>query len=111
MKNDTRFNIAPGALLLLVVAVLILLVVHKRLATADEVEKAAVKVERSVVRDSYSTVAVEVVVALFAYMAWMFSVPTERKPRQCRRPRSRARDKKGECGTTYGFSSPPPLAV
>jgi hypothetical protein len=67
MKQDTRLNIAPVALLLILLAVLIFFAVHKRLATAEENEKAIVKVERHVVRDSHSIVAVVAMVALFCF--------------------------------------------
>jgi hypothetical protein len=70
MKKDSRLNIAPAALLLTLLAVLILLAVHKRLTTAEEVEKAVVKVDDNVVRDSYMRVAVVAMVALFAYVIW-----------------------------------------
>jgi|SRR6516164_4579731 hypothetical protein len=69
MKKDIRFHIAPGALLLILVAMLILLAVHKRLATADEVDKAASKAEYQL-RDSHASVAIVAVAALFAYVAW-----------------------------------------
>jgi hypothetical protein len=68
MKKDTRLNIAPGALLLILLGILILLAVHKRLTTAEEAEKAVVKVEHHVIRDSHSPVAIIAVVALFAYV-------------------------------------------
>jgi hypothetical protein len=71
MKKGTAPNIAPGALLLILVALLILLAVHKRLATAEEVEKAVAKVEYHAVRDSHSPVAIIAVVALFAFVAWI----------------------------------------
>jgi hypothetical protein len=71
MKKDSRLKIAPAALLLTLLAVLILLAIHKRLTTAAEVEKAVVKVEDNVVRDSYSRVAVVAMVALFAYVMWI----------------------------------------
>jgi hypothetical protein len=70
MKKDTRLNIAPGALLLILLAMLILLAVRKGLTTTEEVDKVVVKVDRNVIRDSRVRVAVVVVVALFAYVMW-----------------------------------------
>jgi hypothetical protein len=70
MKKDTRFNLSPGALLLILLVVLILLAVRKRLTTAEEVDRAAGKVGHAVVHDSHSRVAIVVVVALFACVTW-----------------------------------------
>ena len=70
MTKNTPFSIAPGAILLVLLATLTLLAVQKRLTTAEETEKAAVKVEVNVVRDSYSKVVVIALVALFAYVTW-----------------------------------------
>jgi hypothetical protein len=66
MKKDTRFNVAPVALLMLL-GVAMLLVVHN---AVDDAEKAFVKVEDSAAHDSYSTVAIVGTVALFAYVTW-----------------------------------------
>jgi hypothetical protein len=71
MTKNTPFSIAPGAILLVLLATLTLLAVQKRLTTAEETEKAAVKVEVNVVRDSYSKVVVIALVALFAYVIWI----------------------------------------
>ena len=70
MTKNTPFSIAPGAILLVLLATLTLLAVQKRLTTAEETEKAAVKVEVNVVRDSYSKVVVIALVALFAFVTW-----------------------------------------
>jgi hypothetical protein len=101
MNKGTRFNTAPGALLLILLATLILLAVHKRLTTAEEVEKAAVTVEHHAVRDSHSQVAVIAVVALFAYVTWTV-LRANRGEAKAMPPakESSASDKKDECGTT-----------
>ena len=70
MKKDTRLNLSPAAILLILLAMLILLAVRKRLTTAEEVDKAVSKVGHAVVHDSHSGVAIVVVVALFAYVTW-----------------------------------------
>jgi hypothetical protein len=69
MKTETRFNVAAGALLMLLLALVILLALHNGLA-ADEVEKSVVKAEENVVDDSYSTVAFVAMVAMFGYVIW-----------------------------------------
>ena len=68
MKKDTRFNVVPVAVLVLLV-LLMLRAVHRRL-TVEEAEKTVVTVENSVVRDSHSTVVLVGMVALFGYMTW-----------------------------------------
>jgi hypothetical protein len=69
MKKDTRFNVVPVAVLVLLV-LLMLLAVHRRL-TVEEAEKTVVTVEKRMERDSYSTVAFVGIVALFGYMIWI----------------------------------------
>src|SRR5262245_46527579 len=86
MKN-TRFNVAPVALLLLL-GLVTLVAVHRALK-AHEFESAAVKAGDKVVRDSHSTVAF--VVVLFGYMMWTVLRAKQGKPNQCRRPRSQTR--------------------
>src|SRR5262249_44563125 len=68
MKKDTRSNVAPVALLILL-ALVMLVAVH-RAFRADEVEKAAIKAGDKIVRDSHSTAAFVVIVTLFGYVLW-----------------------------------------
>jgi hypothetical protein len=68
MKKETRFNVAPGALLMLLALVMFIAVYNG--LTADEVENEVVKVEDNVVHDSYSTVAFVAMVAMFGYVIW-----------------------------------------
>jgi hypothetical protein len=101
MKKDKRLNVAPGALLLILLGMLILLAVYKRLTTAEEVEKAAVIVEHHAVRDSHSPVAVVAMVALFAYVTWT-ALRANRGGAKGMPParESSPSDKKGESDTT-----------
>ena len=101
MKKDTRLNIAPGALLLILLAMLILLAIRKRLTTAEEVDKAVGKVEHAVVRDSHLRVAVVVMVAFFAYITWTV-LRANRGEDKAMPPakESSASDQKDECGPT-----------
>ena len=71
MKKDTRLNLSPGAILLILLALLMLLAVRKRLTTAKEVDEAVGKVGHAAARDSHAGVAIVVVVALFAYVTWI----------------------------------------
>jgi len=68
MKKDARFSVAPVVVLVLLL-LLMLLAVHRRL-TVREAEEAVVTVHTRVVRDSYSTVVLVGMVALFGYMTW-----------------------------------------
>ena len=101
MKKDTRLNIAPGAILLILLTMLIILAVHNRLTTAEEVDKAAVQLGRHVVRDSHSPITVVVMVALFAYVTWIV-LRADRGEAKTTPParESSVSDKKGESGTT-----------
>jgi hypothetical protein len=69
MKKDTRLGFGPGAILLVLVGVLMLLAVRQGF-TPHDLEKTAVKVEDNVVNDSYLKVAVIAMVVLFAYVIW-----------------------------------------
>jgi hypothetical protein len=68
MKKDANLNTALGALLLILLAVLVLLALRRGLAPD---EKDVVKVQREVIRDSHSRVAVVAFVALLAYVMWV----------------------------------------
>src|SRR6516225_8662476 len=96
MKKETRLKLSPGAILLILVAMLILLAVRKRLTTAEEVDKAASKVGHAVFHDSHSRVAIVVVVALFAYVTWIV-LRANREEAKAMPPaeESSANDKKG----------------
>jgi hypothetical protein len=96
MKKDTRLKLSPGAILLILVSMLILLAVRKRLTTAEEVDKAVSKVGHAVLRDSHSRAAIIVVVALFAYVTWTVLRANRREAKE-----SSASDKKGEKGDIH----------
>ena len=73
MKKVTRLKIGPVALLV-VLALLTLLVIHRKGLTAKEAEDeavgAAVKLEDTVDRDAYAAVAFLALMALFAFVTW-----------------------------------------
>jgi hypothetical protein len=73
MKKVTRLKIGPVALLV-VLALLTVLVVHRKGLTAKEAEDeavgAVVKLEDTVARDRYVAVAFLTLVALFAFVTW-----------------------------------------
>jgi hypothetical protein len=73
MKKATRLKIGPGALLVLLV-LLTVLVVKRRNLTAEEAADHAVqtvgKLEHTVVRDKHAVVAFLGVAALFAFVIW-----------------------------------------
>ena len=73
MKKVTRLKIGPVALLVLL-ALLTFLVVHRHGLTAKEAEDeavgAVVQLEDTAVRDRYVAVALLALVALFAFVTW-----------------------------------------
>jgi hypothetical protein len=73
MQKVTRLKIGPVALLVLL-ALLTLLWVHRKGLTAEEAEGeaggAVVQLEDTVVRDKYAAVAFLGLVALFAFVTW-----------------------------------------
>jgi hypothetical protein len=69
MNKVTRLKVGPVALLLLLVLLMFLTLLYRGL-TPEEVEKGAVELEDSIVRDSYVTVAFVALAALFAFVMW-----------------------------------------
>jgi hypothetical protein len=69
MNSETRHNVSPIAFLV-VLLLLMLIVVRHSVLTANEAEKAVVKVQDNVVRNTRLTVAVVAMVALLAYLMW-----------------------------------------
>ena len=96
MKKDTRFSVAPVAVLVLLV-LLMLLAVHRRL-TVEEAEKTIVTVEKRVERDSYSTVAFVGMVALFGYMIWIVLCANQGEAKSMPPTRGSSTDGKSESG-------------
>jgi hypothetical protein len=73
MKRVTRLKVGPVAVLVLL-ALLTVLVVHRRGLTAGEAEDetvgAVAKLEDTVARDTYAAVAFVALVALFGFVTW-----------------------------------------
>jgi hypothetical protein len=69
MTQVTRLKVGPVAVLVLL-GLLMLLALNREGLTPEKTERGAVELEDSVIHDSYATVAVVGLVALFAFVMW-----------------------------------------